>query len=719
MNLLAPLALLGLLGLSLPLLAHLLGREQPQKIRFAAVRFVVPREPIITQRRELRDRPLLLIRLLLLALFVLVLARPVVGSEAAVAVLAEPHDAVVLLDGSASMDLRVGGIDDRSERERALERLDTLLDALPPGSRVGLVISDPRAPTIELGEREDAVPRIRAALDAWVEDPEHGPRPGAWSLADALPRASAMLSDTDARPRVIYAIGDATDRGLGSLPQVTAGAITVVPVPTRGAPDQPPEPPPEHVGLRALTWERAPELDATAVRVRALVRRYGPVSDEGAPELEVVAALEIDNQEVARTRVTLAPNGEAAAEFTHALAEQGEAVRATVRLLEREQDPLPIDDRRHLWLAASEAVEVLIVNGDPSETRANDEIFFLSTAIGASDLDQSIKLRGLALDQLEDRLRTEKAAALDGIDVLVLANVRAVSAELAPLLAERVDAGMGLWITVGDRVSASEYNTRFADLLPLLLREAVYAGTAPGRTEARSEGIAPVQLSHPMFAASHGDGGDLDLGATRTRRMFLLEPDPRRAADIAVTFTSGAPALVTRAHGRGRVALLTTTIDRDWGDLPLRPGFVPLAVDTLAWLAGARGHDDADVIDVGAGKTLARATTYAVTTPSGESLPITPGRDGEPARFDATDTPGHYRARPSDDAAAEPERFVVELDAREADTTPVEVFASQLDGEGGTVEIYEPRWRELALLVLLLLGIESAARMWLVSRPPK
>jgi hypothetical protein len=722
-SLLAPFALLGLLGLALPLIAHLLGREQPQKIRFAAVRFVVPREPIITQRRELRDRTLLLLRLLLLALFVLVLARPVVGSEAAVAVLAEPHDAVVLLDGSASMDLRV---DDRSERERGLERLDTLLDALPPGSRVGLVISDPRAPTIELGERDDAVPRIRAALDAWVEDPEHGPRPGAWSLGEALPRASAMLSDANARPRVIYAIGDATDRGLGSLPQVTAGAITVVPVPTRGAPGQPPEPPPEHVGLRALTWERAPELDASAVRVRALVRRYGPFdgasAEEDAPQLEVVAALEIDNQEVARTRVVLAPNGEAAAEFTHALGDEGEAVRATVRLLEREQDPLPIDDRRHLWLAAGEAVEVLIVNGDPSETRANDEIFFLSTAIGASDLDQSvhaIKLRGLALDQLEDRLRTEQGAALDGIDVLVLANVRAVSAELAPLLAERVDAGMGLWITVGDRVSASEYNTRFADLLPLLLREAVYAGTAPGRTEARSEGIAPVQLSHPMFAATHGDDGDLDLGATRTRRMFLLEPDPRRAADIAVTFTSGAPALVTRAHGRGRVALLTTTIDRDWGDLPLRPGFVPLAVDTLAWLAGARGHDDADVIEVGAGKTLARATAYAVTTPSGESLPITPGRQGEPARFDATDTPGHYRARPSDDAAAEPERFVVELDAREADTTPIEVFASQLDGEGGTVEIYEPRWRELALLVLLLLGIESVARMWLVSRPSK
>jgi hypothetical protein len=717
-SLLAPLALLGLLGLSLPLVAHLLGRERPQKIRFAAVRFVLPREPIITQRRELRDRALLLIRLLLLAVFVLVLARPVVGSEAAVAVLAEPHDAVVLLDGSASMDLRV---DDRSERDRALERLGTLLDALPPGSRVGLVISDPRAPSIELGERDDAVPRIRAALDAWVDDTEHGPRPGGWSLAEALPRASAMLGDADARPRVIYAIGDATDRGLGSLPKVTEGAITVVPVPTRGAPDQPAEPPPEHVGLRALTWEPAPELEASAVRVRALVRRYGPFTGDGidtdAAQLEVLAALEIDNHEVARTRVTLAPNGEAAAEFTHSLggdAASVEAVRATVRLLEREQDPLPVDDRRHLWLSVGDTVEVLIVNGDPSETRANDEIFFLSTAIGASDMKDSLELRGLALDQLEDRLRAEQGAALDGVDVLVLANVRALAPELAPIVAERVEAGMGLWITVGDRVSATDYNARFADLLPLLLREAVYAGTAPGRTEARSEGIAPVQRAHPMFASSHE--GELDLGATRTRRMFLLEPDPRRAADIAVAFTSGAPALVTRAHGQGRVALLTTTIDRDWGDLPLRPGFVPLAVDTLAWLAGARGHDQADTIPVGASKRLARATAYAVTTPSGESLPIIPGRDGEPARFDATNTPGHYRARPNDDSAAEPERFVVEFDAREADTTPVQVFAATIDGEGGTVEIYEPRWRELALLMLLLLGIESAARLWLGRR---
>lgn len=702
MSLLSPLALLGLLGLALPLIAHLLGRERPQRIRFAAVRFVTPREPVVTQRRELRDRPLLLLRLLLLAAFVLVLARPVVSSEAAVAVLAEPHDAVILLDASGSMELRVDG---RSDRERALERLDSLLDAIPAGSRVGLVSSDPRGPQVELAPIEQAGPRIRAELDAWQRS--GAVRPGAWSLAEALPRAIGLLSSAGAAElRAIYAIGDPTDRGLGSLPELAEGAITVVPIPTRGAPGQPPPEPPEHVGIRELSWEPAPELDPKAVRVAATIHRYGGDEDQ----LEVEAALEIDGEEVARTRVELLANGDAAAEFTHTLASTGEAARARVRLLDRSDDPLPIDDRRHLWIAAADAIEVLIINGDPSETRANDEIFFLSTALNRSSLAERLEVRGLAVDQLEDRLRDK--ATLADVDVLVLANVQALPAELAPLIVERVEAGMGLWITVGDRVSATDYNARFGPVLPLLLREAVYAGTAPGRTEARSEGVAPVELSHPIFSgASSESDGDLDLGATRTRRIFLLDPDPRRGADVAVAFTSGAPALITRTHGQGRVALLTTTIDRDWGDLPLRPGFVPLAVRTLTWLAGAHEQAASSVVAVGGRKQLARAAAYTVNTPDGASVPVIPAREGEPTSFEATNLPGHYRASISGEEQVE--RFVVEFDAQEADTTAVAIAGATVEHDGGTVKIYEPRWRELALIVLLLFGVESGARLWL------
>ena len=707
-SLLSPLLLLGLLGLGLPLLAHLLGRERPQKIRFAAMRFVSPREPVITQRRAVRDWPLLLIRLLMLALLVLVLARPVVGSEAEVTVLAEPHDAVVLLDASASMELRVEG---RSDRERARERLDTLLDAMPPGSRIGLVISDPRAPQVELIEVSEGVDRIRARVDEWTLDRERGPRPGGWTLAEALPQAITMLGERQGeRPRVVYAIGDPTGGGLGSLPAVAGEAVTIVPVPTRGRAGEPAPAPPEHVGLREPTWAPAPELDPRALRIEAVAHRYG-----GGEDLrEVGVALFIGDEEVARTQVSLAAEGDAPIEFVHTpTTASSDPLRARVELLEDSlgADPLTIDDRRQLWLTARDAVDVLIINGDPSDTRANDEIFFFATAL-SSDSAGQLEIHGLAPDQLEDQLR--EGDPLVGVDLLVLANVRAPEPELAAKIVGHVEQGMGLWISVGDRVSATEYNQRFASVLPLLLREAVYAGTAPGRTEARSEGLAPISLAHPIFAGlSAGEGGDLDLGTTRTKRMFLLDPDPRRGADIALGFTSGAPALITREAGKGRVALLTTTIDRDWGDLPLRPGFVPLVVRTARWLSAAGGSGSSGQLDIGASKTLEQSTPYTVYTPSGEALPVAPESAGEPTRFTRTDRPGHYRAVPSEGEDAAPELFVVEVDPRESDTTPISIAGAELEGEAGSVTIYSPRWRELALLVLVLLGIESALRWWL------
>lgn len=717
MNLLSPLALLGLLGLGLPVLAHLLGRERPQRIRFAAVRFARPEEPVVTQRRSVRDWPLLLVRLLLLALLVLVLARPVVGSEAAVAVLAEPHDAVILVDASASMTLRVDG---ETELERARERVETLLDAMPPGSTVGLVVSDPRVPEVERAPVGDGAGRVRAALDAWFDSDDAGPRPGPWSLGEALPRATALLSDVagGARPRVVYAVGDPTARGLGSLPEQIEGSITVIPIPTRGQPGKSPPAAPEHVGIREASWEPAPELDPRAVRVQAIVHRYG--GDEGS--LSLTAALDIGDREVAQTRVDVASDGDAAVEFTHTLGadELGAgAARARVRLVGRDGDPLTIDDRRHLWLAASDEVEVLVVNGDPSESRVEDEIFFLSMALANSELGDRVAIRGLAKDQLEDRLRARKPGEdpLASVDLLILANVRALSPELAPAIGERVRAGMGLWITVGDRVSAAEYNARYGDLLPLLLREAVYAGTAVGRAEARGEAVAPAQLSHPMFAGFDREqaGGDLDFGSARCKRMFLLEPDARRGADIALAFSSGAPALLTRRVGRGRVALLTTTVDRDWGDLPLRPGFVPLVTQTVEWLVGAQRGGRGSTVPVGGAKSLARAEPYTVTTPGGGTVPVTPARDGA-AVFDATDRPGHYVATPtvaaSQASATKVERFVVELDPREADTAAVGVARAQVDSEAGTVTIFEPRWRELAMLGLLFLALESAMRWW-------
>src|SRR5690606_8738645 len=111
-------------------------------------------------------------------------------------------------------------------------------------------------------------------------------------------------------------------------------------------------------------------------------------------------------------------------EFTHTVLEEGQAIPATVAL-DLDHDPMPSDDRRHLWLSVDEALEVVVVNGDPSELRAHDEVFFLGTAIAAADEVGEFRLRSMAPDQLEQAIRERGTAALAGVDVLVLANVRA------------------------------------------------------------------------------------------------------------------------------------------------------------------------------------------------------------------------------------------------------------------------------------------------------
>ncbi|MCX4247356.1 BatA domain-containing protein [Paraliomyxa miuraensis] len=693
MTLLAPALLLGLLGLAAPVIAHLLGREPPQPIRFAAMRFLHATERSSTQRRAIQDWPLLIVRLLLLALLVVVLTRPSSTEQTGVAVVGEPHDAVVLVDASRSMELRVDG---RSLLEHAIDQVDGLLASLPPGSRVGLLTTDPDGPREEPSADPDVV---RDALERWKTDGH--PRAGAWTMAEALPGATALLQRVEGeRPRVVYAVGDATARGLGSLPKAAEGGALVVPVPAIDAE----QPRPEHVAIEQAHWEPAPELDPRAMRIQAALRRHPASSlDDAAPERRVPVVLRVGDTELARTEVVL-PFGELVpVEFTHTLSSEQDLAPAVIAL-DVPDDPMPSDDTRHLWLAADDAIEVVVVNGDPSELRAHDEVWFLSTAVGVGDDEQRLRLRSLAPDQLESRVREQGRQAFRDVDVLVLANLRAPSPDVAPTIVEQVHRGMGLWITVGDRVQADAYNARLGELLPLRMREAVRVGTAPGRTEARAEGMAPADLAHPAF---RGLRGDLGLTGTRARRVMLLEPDPQREHQIALSFTSGAPALLTREVGVGRVALLTTSIDRDWADLPLRPGFVPMISSMLGYLASADGGGGTGQLVAGEVRHFRTEQAITITTPTGQQLSLAPDDEGQ-AVLEDTYVPGHYRVDIGDTQSV----LSVAVDPVESDTQWQALDPTPLqDGERRHVAVAVPRWRGLWWLIGLLLAAEAVLRL--------
>ena len=143
-----------------------------------------------------------------------------------------------------------------------------------------------------------------------------------------------------------------------------------------------------------------------------------------------------------------------------------------------------------------------------------------------------------------------------------------------------------------------------------------------------AERLAPIDRRHPLLAAfpAKGEG----LASARFFQFMLLAPEPDAPGRRTVLrYESGAPALVDAETGRGRVLLLTTTVDREWTDLPIRPGFLPLVQEAARYLAGAPSGEAAAAIVVGGKREIALGAEdrrVEIVKPSGESRWLTPAR---------------------------------------------------------------------------------------------
>ena len=261
-------------------------------------------------------------------------------------------------------------------------------------------------------------------------------------------------------------------------------------------------------------------------------------------------------------------------------------------------------------------LRVLAVNGDPRTIRNEDETFFFETAL------RSGIPGALVVSKLADDVSAE---GLGAYTVVALLNVAQPTQPLAQALEHFVEAGGGLFVSVGDRVDTAVWNQRMAKLLPQPLGLARTAAALPGQhagetvDERPAERLLPLDRRAPLLAA-FADQGDSLLSA-RFFKYTLLDPVRDTALrNVILRFESGAPALVERDVGKGRVMLLTTTVDREWTDLPIRPGFLPLLRETARHLVGAADEESAAASLVGEPRLLSFAgdvQILEVTRPDG------------------------------------------------------------------------------------------------------
>jgi hypothetical protein len=226
-------------------------------------------------------------------------------------------------------------------------------------------------------------------------------------------------------------------------------------------------------------------------------------------------------------------------------------------------------------------VRVVLIDGNPAgeffERAAGHTALALAPAISLIRGGEAGK--DFLMDPVVIPAPELTAASFDGADVVVLADVSRLPAELAATLADRTAAGAGLLILAGPRVDPAFYNAWSGPDGPLLPVE-----LGPESTDEIGISPAASTFRHEAIAwATGGQRSDLGDALIRRWRRGILN---RGAGSQAAAFANGDPFLTTRGYGRGRCVVAACAFDGRSGNLPARAAFVPLVHELVTWAAG-------------------------------------------------------------------------------------------------------------------------------------
>jgi hypothetical protein len=562
-------ALLGgaALGL-LPVIIHILSRRRYRVTIWAAMEFLLSAVHQNARRLMLQDILLMVLRVLIIVLLALTLARPVLtGTIFGVRGGSAEVGTTILLDDSYSLGYRTpaGPLFERA-KAKALD----IIRSLPAGSMASVLTCNEQAtvqvqPTFDLALAGEVLTDLKPS---WRGS----------NLVAGLQAAPRLLSRMAKPRRELFLITDGQRRAFpAERERLTEAVAAVTPlaflyvVPVSGGLA-------EDVAIDRLELRSDLPTTAEPAAFTATVTNRSPV-----PQKQVAVDLFVDGVKVDTTEVDLA--GGAEAERSQGAVLRARLERAGLHQVEArlQGDRLEADDRRYLALRAYDTLPVLVVDGDPGERLFEGEADYLAFALSPVDSETG-EVLGVVRTRVirPHELPQEKFSTYGAV---ILANVATPPEPVVGALEEYVRQGGGLFLFLGDQVDLAGYNRDLfkagEGLLPGELGEPVGSGD-PAAEDAF--GFSTAGLTHPLLSI-FADPASVDLSALKVYRAFPLTVAEGSAGRVLWRYTNGGVALAERPFGRGRVLLLTTTADAEWTNLPHKPAFLPLVHRAVYYLA--------------------------------------------------------------------------------------------------------------------------------------
>ena len=631
-------ALLWGLGLGVvPILIHLLARRQVQLVDWGAMQFLLEAERENRRRVQLEQWLLLALRCLAMSLLGLVFARPFVQPGWLEGLLGggDRVERIIVIDDSASLGYRGGTQPDLEQLKSAAQRFVEWLEQSSASPAVRIYrVTDPATPifasnALDVAELSTVSDRLRKLAPSAL-----AARPAEFfkALADRL--------RTERPPAVdIYIFSDfqRTDWLAGERRGADA-FDTLKPLLERS--DQSPI----RVSLRlagvggilrnnvAVVGGGFARSQVIAGMPAVLRLEIANFSDTTLPDLPL--ELSLDDQTLAAVSASSIEPGKTASIATEVTPPTAGYHRLSVGIAPR--DGLSADDK---WLGAIDvrsAIRALIVNGAPSRLALQDEVHLLRNALAPPGPFSS----GIQVDVVEPE--ELGAVRFDGYDVVLVCNAAPPEDSVVRALQRFVAAGAGLFISVGDSIGGADAFNRAwsADSespLPLQLGDVVVLG-------ADSEIGLRRAVEDSLTALLPGESDALPeyirfRAFNSSAAPPLISPDAnkkplRRETRVLARFTDAAtsPALAFCDYGRGRVIMLTSSVDLDWNDWArsVDGSYVVTMLEIVQFLAAQSQHP----IAFTAGETLRLAVSPEAYEASGLfRTPRFPVQPAVPAQF--------------------------------------------------------------------------------------
>ncbi len=531
-----------------PVVIHLILRTKPRKIVFPAMRFVRRTHQANLSKLRLKHLLLLLMRMAMIVLLAVLVARAEVPSWRTVADTSVPAAAVILVDNSGSMGYRHRG---RTLLERGKRLAQQVLDALPEGSRVAVLPAVGAPGKVAFQADRRFVSERLASIEPTV---------GARPLAAGIARALAMLDKIDMERKELYIVTDRTSYSWRDAGPFSAEGVHFIVLDCGPGEDA-------NISLGGIEIGSTTVPEGAKVVLETALRSTSVGGD-------VDVRVELGGRLVDSRPVTLVPGAGADVRLSFEAAGRG-IVHG--RVFFDQDDPLAMDNARYFTLEVGPPARVLIVRDPATVGRGAPTSFLMAHAIAPAGTPEGfwVRRRTLTADRLD-------AAALADVRIVLLCDVSSLSAEQWKALGRFARDGGHVWVVIGSLVSPTSYGSDEARAILPAAPEELEALAQPESFDVRKRGEPTLQ---PFTT-----GGNPPLSDVLCRRRFRIAARAE-GAEVVLHYADGAPAILRRTVGEGSSVLWTFSPVRGFSNLAGLPQFPILARRTARLLAGGTEAD--------------------------------------------------------------------------------------------------------------------------------